>query len=810
MTNEIARLLSALTALGCAVFGAIVAWHYPIYPALAVSLFVLWAVCCFRWPSVWIPVIPTLLPVTGFATWTGWFAFEELDLLVLERPRALRCDGASRSIHRNRRAARTAFLAADPDHAGGICCVVAVAIYRGVADAGGFEFDWIGDYHSPMNSLRLGKSYVMALLLWPLLRNALRANERRTLDRLGAGLALGLGAASIAVLAERAAFTDLLNFSSDYRTTGLFWEMHVGGAALDGFLALTFPFIVWKLHRKGGPVRLGFVLLLMAAATYACFTTFSRGVYLAIPAGIATLTLMLLMRRPVVPWAFYGRMTAFAAIAICAMYLVFRHGGYRSLAAFLATVAVGLALDQSVRGARFSTSSMALITGLMLGAIVVVVTVPIHKAPYVAFALAFAWNAALSFRAPSVSSRSGVFMRLVAFGVLVAAAAGIALYWGGEAAFVDNLVALAFAAAFTMVNALLATPWIPTDLRSRSISFGALCVLAATVAVFGGGAYMGERLGEASNDLELRTSHWKDGVAMLSTAEDWWLGKGLGRFPANYFFMPLPTARSPAASRCTGATAADTSSWPGRVIRQAGATFSSRTADHSIPRHLYGGARGAQPAAITDLHIELCEQQLLYNGECGAAGVKVLPRPDWQRISVVLDGSRLSSGTWYAPRFGFFALAVASSGQALDIRDVSLISPAGRNLIVNRDFNEGMAHWIPISERYHLPWHIKNMELNVCVRPGHRRPDDFSASSRYGALAACIRHGTRSPGGAVSGGIAGRLHRGRRLRQPAGRSASRISVLLVAVDQSRAAGSGRRRLAPAPGLPTRREGPNEA
>jgi len=44
------------------------------------------------------------------------------------------------------------------------------------------------------------------------------------------GLMLGLAAAAISTIWERTAFTGLLNFSSDYRTTGMFWEMHVGGA----------------------------------------------------------------------------------------------------------------------------------------------------------------------------------------------------------------------------------------------------------------------------------------------------------------------------------------------------------------------------------------------------------------------------------------------------------------------------------------------------------------------------------------------------------------------------------------------------
>jgi hypothetical protein len=169
----------------------------------------------------------------------------------------------------------------------------------------------------------------------------------------GAGLALGLGGAALAAVWERAAFTDLLNFSSDYRTTALFWEMHVGGAAFDGFLALTTPFVVWELRRKAAPGRVAMAFGLAILATYACLTTFSRDVYLAVPAGFAVLMVLLAAQHRaardstvVIPvW----RVAILAAIATCAFFFVFREGGYRALAAFLATAAVGLTLDPSQR-----------------------------------------------------------------------------------------------------------------------------------------------------------------------------------------------------------------------------------------------------------------------------------------------------------------------------------------------------------------------------------------------------------------------------------------------------------------------------
>ena len=157
--------------------------------------------------------------------------------------------------------------------------------------------DWIGSTASRMERWRIGRGIGEALLLWPLLRSALRADERQSVDLLAGGFALGLAFASIAALWVREAFHGLLNFSSDYRTTALFWEMHVGGAAFDGFLALTVPFIAWELRRSRSVRHLWLASALTILASYACLTTFSRGVYIAVPAGLATLLALLLRER---------------------------------------------------------------------------------------------------------------------------------------------------------------------------------------------------------------------------------------------------------------------------------------------------------------------------------------------------------------------------------------------------------------------------------------------------------------------------------------------------------------------------------
>jgi hypothetical protein len=722
-TNDMRRVIVGLIAVACTATGAVLAWRYPIAYPLVLALFATWIACCFRWPLAWLAVIPALLPVLGFATWTGWFAFEELDLLVL---------GAAAGGY-----ARLAWgmesSKAGPRHARStlsplIVVVIALlavsyasALYRGISDAGGFVFDWIGSYDSAMNSIRIGKSFAAALLLWPLLRSAFRTDERRSIDLLACGIGLGLGLASVAAVWERMAFTDLLNFSSDYRTTALFWEMHVGGAAFDGFLALTVPFIVWELRRSRNHLHVGLVIGLAVLATYACLTTFSRGVYVAVPAGFATLAVLLLRGRPAArrdAAQFVALRTGvLAIIATVALYFSFHHGGYRALLAFGATVAVSFWVAPTSRAATLQDWAVAFIAGVTAGVAVSAVAMHLSKGPYVAFGLALAWNTALVLWPSDGASHRGLIMRLAAFVLLVVVAASVALHWGGMDAFEENTLALALVLGLTLWSAMSGVPLFPVGLKTRAMALGALCLLAGGVVVFAGGAYMSDRFSTSSGDFELRMKHWRDGIGMLRTGSDWWLGKGLGRFPGDYSFNVTDSTHP-------GAFALRNE--PGeRFMALAGPRYPTSWGDlfriaqrvRPVPG-TYTAVLDVRSPLDTELHLEVCEQHLLYNAACATGTVTPRASPTWQRISVVMDGRQLSGGSWYAPRLAFFAMAVGSSGQVIDIRDVALMGPDGRDLIVNGDFADGMARWIPISERYHLPWHAKNLALNVLFDQG--------------------------------------------------------------------------------------------
>ena len=360
-------LLLALTALTLG--GALLANHPfgQIFPAIA---FLLYAVLVFCQPSSFLVIIPALLPIAGFAPWTGWITFEELDLMIL----ATATGGYARhAADRNQKSTQRPSL---------LLLVLAtlmsmsvlISMFRGFTDAGGFSFGWFQGYDGPMNSLRIGKSFFLALLLTPLITRLQNTPETNVSRKLAIGTAIGLGAASLAALWERLAFTGLLNFSSDYRTTVLFWEMHVGGAALDGWLLLSVPFSIWALRNARSTWHAMIALGLILLAGYASLTTFSRGVYLALAVA---LPLLALNKRPQAlknieqeppTWGTRKWIVAFVLLSVMAG-LVFPTGGYRGLLALVGLIAVSLSMDSIFRQSAPRQLLISVVAGVTAGSI---------------------------------------------------------------------------------------------------------------------------------------------------------------------------------------------------------------------------------------------------------------------------------------------------------------------------------------------------------------------------------------------------------------------------------------------------------
>ena len=266
--------------------------HHPIWPVVALVSFSV-CVAALAWkPGIWLFVVPAGLPWLNFSPWTGWLIFEEFDLLLLAvfagvyarmawAPGVALVDGRYSDVRPwTERHAWSDVVALVLLTALGISGVVGLS--RGVGDAGGFSFGWFQGYTDPLNSLRIFKSLFFAYLTIPLLWDAMRHSPNVAGRRLGLGMVFGLAVVALAALWERAAYPGVLDLDSVYRVTALFWEMHVGGGAIDAYLAMAMPFVLWALFTATGRLAWAMSAALAVLAVYACLVTFSRGVYVAV------------------------------------------------------------------------------------------------------------------------------------------------------------------------------------------------------------------------------------------------------------------------------------------------------------------------------------------------------------------------------------------------------------------------------------------------------------------------------------------------------------------------------------------------
>ncbi|MBC7482369.1 MAG: hypothetical protein H7337_10845 [Rhizobacter sp.] len=654
------NLIAGLTSLAT---GGALALRHPLAPHAVLGAFLVWAALAARWPRLALLVLPAALPVMNFSPWTGWQQFEEFDLLVLGAAagRFLHCASvasATAPVPPARSSAWKVFVCASAAFA--VCSVI--SLWRGIDAGGGWaalSFDGFQGHAGPMNAWRVFKSVALAALCWPLLRRELQRDPGPAARRLGTGMVIGLAIVTVAVVQERAAYPGLWQYSEPYRTTAFFWEMHVGGGAIDAYLAMATPFAAWALWKARTPAGWCTAALLALLAGYACLTTFARGVYFASLVSVALLGVLSAMR-----W-FDGRLRT----------------------ALLGTLAVMAAL---------------------LGAELLI-------------AFAFGWGG-----------------------------------WTGAAS-----VLLAFA----LIGCLLGKGTRPRSRKRVAWAALGLALSLEVVAVLGLGTFMRERLAAAESDAGSRIAHWRNGLALMRNPSDWLWGIGSGRLPSEY-------AANTLGEEFPGAVqfVPDASGVPVRgAVELSGAVAA---VGHKTSAEIRGllwltqridlrGGRGHQAEfdvralAASDVTVRVCEMHLLYFRECQRASAKVDADPSrWQRLSLRLQGRTLSIGDWAAPRRAVFSIAVSNRGGRSEFDNLRLLSPAGEDLLVNGELTSGMAHWLPVAQRFFVPWHIDNLYLEILIERGVPALASFLV-----AMGVALWGVLRWPGGgsALSASLAGLL-----------------------------------------------------
>jgi hypothetical protein len=240
----------------------------------------------------------------------------------------------------------------------------------------------------------------------------------------------------------------------------------------------------------------------------------------------------------------------------------------------------------------------------------------------------------------------------------------------------------------------------------------ALVVGAAAVAFGLSGGYLQKRLAQSEEDWEVRLDHWQKALAMRD--QDWLttlFGMGLGRFPETYLYR----SRAPALP----STYSFDEEGGNRFLRLSGGEilYMAQRVTVEEGRQYTLSLRVRSDHAKARLGAPLCEKHLLYSHRCRWQSVSVPADGDWHTWSVAFDSGLVGRGDWFTRRPVELSLYNDIAGTRVDVDDVQLQEETGGQLIRNGDFSAGADYWF-FKTHSHLPWHIKNLWIEVLFEQG--------------------------------------------------------------------------------------------
>lgn len=685
--------------------------NYPLNAPMLGLMLLGYMALLWRYPYAWLFCLPAILPLANLSPWSGWLYFEELDLFVL----ATVAIGywklmPLRPTHQLSPAATILLFLLSLSYG--------ISTYIGLAPFQSPDLNSFNNYLSSFNSLRVLKPVIWSLLLLPLLRRSISTEHIQRLFI--PGMLTGLAGVTLVSIWERIAFPGLLNFASDYRITASFPEMHTGGAALDAYLSLTLPFaLAWLLQqRKRQSIIAGFLL---AGGTYTALVTFSRGLYLGY--AIAILTFGLFMATKIAYRSFNPQkilpILALLAVATWLLVKTFGNGGYRGLLAAIALFGATFYLGDPRQRAHHLKFALTVSASLM-GLVTFIFLNLTAKGAYWAFGLAASiFVSGFLFQEAKPNKQLGRFIAYTGFITMAITSVAINWHWGGYTAANYATITALLALAILMLNHRLPQPlWLWNKNSTIALTLG-LILLGSVIPVFGN-TYMIDRFQHSDIDAHTRIDHWTDALKMMDAGWQTLLfGMGLGRFPETYYWKnelhDIPGSYlffTRNGNNFLRLSAARYQAGYGEYLR-----FGERISPK--PFHSYALTINARtPFPNTHLRTEMCEKYLLYFSNCAEANLALIPDNAWHRYAATLNTGAMGSEAWYERPTVQFSFADDRSGGILDISSVSLVDSAGHNLIRNNHFASVMDHWFFTSDHYHLPWHAKDIALNVYFDQG--------------------------------------------------------------------------------------------
>lgn len=666
------RIAMVLLGLVILVFAIPPFFNFPRVDFWLVPLAVIYFLLLYLLPRLWLIVLPVVTVCFDLSTWTGRFAYNELDLVFLVTLASGLVFGRYR------------FSVFSVSRSSIVLLLYVVVLALGYAAWTFFILPPAqiqeNPYYTSEYAYKVIKGVVWGLGLVPMWGYLLAKDKWRATTRLVAGMSLAAVVLGLIVLWERGTLgvllagsawyhmvSSLLDLSASYRVTGVFSDMHTGGEAIDGVILLLLPATLYgavygratwlRLVGVAGFLALAYVTLVgFTRATYAAF--FLALIMFAFLALRARRNSGLLLELPVALFC-YGLLGGVVAGVIA-----FRFAGSYGLASYAALLLVAYA------GSRVKVPGWA-----RYGPLVIVLIL-----------------------------------------VALAARAHFDSVWVEPSYFFAALIMLSLGASYLLWVKLFLAATNTTEVNRLFLLGGGL-VLPAVLAFALGGSQINERATHVFDDFKTRQNHWRDVVA---SADDGILaaifGNGAGSFPGRYI------AAHPSSVQSVGSF--DIGLEENRAILRMGGghdlTIGQRIAiepfiDYTVNVHL----RADHTANLT---IALCERNLIYASNFMPKCVRENIRFDdtegrFEKYTLTINSDQVGARSALRRWPTVMTLQYGKSGSMLEVAGIELL-PGDFNQLYNSAFGQGLDYWFFYNDFAHLPWHVKNTFLQVWFESG--------------------------------------------------------------------------------------------
>ncbi|MES2103843.1 MAG: hypothetical protein V4634_07465 [Pseudomonadota bacterium] len=262
---------------------------------------------------------------------------------------------------------------------------------------------------------------------------------------------------------------------------------------------------------------------------------------------------------------------------------------------------------------------------------------------------------------------------------------------------------------------------LPSLLLRRSAFFRRPHLRGATIAlllVLGAGCFamkdtpMEYRFSIVQRDVAKRIAHWSRVLEIMGEdARSKMLGMGLGSLPYAYY-------RSSGADILSAYNFATEQDNTYLVLSGGDPLYFEQLVD------VHGGKIYRLELSLkshsedAELAVPVCRKWMLYSTACSWNIIRVGDTGGlWKKYAIDINTRRFKQSPWYAAPTVKLSLLNLNENTLIGIDNISLHSASGKELIRNGGFEQGMDHWFFAADN-HLPWHFKNLWLQVYFEQG--------------------------------------------------------------------------------------------